>query len=177
MRANLLAWSVALTIIALLYARWEYRKRGRLSPFGLVLLCGMLFVPNLMIHYLIDYGISGNVLDLLGIALGVAGLLLCFTGIGHFHSTAKVFCLDAGELALTGPYRFGRNPQYLGFLAFLFGVTLTGWDWWCLLPLTVQATNLHLLVLVEEEHLRRVFGQAYIDFCKNTPRYWGLARR
>jgi protein-S-isoprenylcysteine O-methyltransferase Ste14 len=37
----------------------------------------------------------------------------------------------------------------------------------------VQAINLHLLVLVEEEHLRREFGEPYLEFCRTTPRYFG----
>jgi hypothetical protein len=31
----------------------------------------------------------------------------------------------------------------------------------------------YLLVLVDEEHLRRVFGQQYVEFCCKTPRYLG----
>ena len=34
------------------------------------------------------------------------------------------------------------------------------------------------LILIEEEHLRRVFGEQYIDFCRRVPRYaaWGALR-
>jgi protein-S-isoprenylcysteine O-methyltransferase Ste14 len=177
MRFSLLVWAIALTAIALSYARWEYRRRGKLSMFGLVLLCAMIFMPNLMMHYMIDYGLSGTALDYLGVLLIVGGLVLCFAGIGHFRSIAKMLCLDVGELSLTGPYRWGRNPQYVGFWAFLLGFALTGWTWWCLVPLLVQALNLHLLVLVEEEHLRRVFGERYVEFCSRTPRYLGRVAR
>ena len=127
MRISLLVWSIALTIIALLYARWEYRKRGKLTAFGLVLLCAMIFMPNLMLHYLIDYGLSGTLLDYLGIALIAAGLAFMLAGIIHFRSIAKMLCLDAGRLTLSGPYRWGRNPQYIGFWVFLLGFSLTGW--------------------------------------------------
>lgn len=173
----LLILYIPVSAFALLYARWEYARRGNLSLLGLGLLCVMLLVPNLALHYLVDYTLSGTLLDVLGVLLAVAGLALCLAGIGHFRSTAKVFCLDAGELALSGPYRWGRNPQYAGFMVFLVGFTLTAWDWWCLLPLAAQAVNLHLLVLVEEEHLRRVFGQAYVSFCDSTPRYLGVGIR
>jgi protein-S-isoprenylcysteine O-methyltransferase Ste14 len=176
MRTDLLLWSAALTIIGLLYARWEYRKRGKLGLLGLLLLCAMIFMPNLMLHYSIDYGLSGTMLDYLGIVLVVAGLAMMLTGILHFRSMAKMLCLDAGRLTLSGPYRWGRNPQYVGFWLFLLGFTLTGWGWWCLVPLLVQALNLHLLVLVEEEHLRRMFGAPYVEFCSKVPRYLGRIR-
>ena len=176
MRINLLLWSISLTIIALLYARWEYRKRGKLTLFGLLLLCTMIFMPNLMLHYSIDYELSGALLDYLGIALILAGLALMLAGIIHFRSVTKMLCLNPGELSISGPYRWGRNPQYIGFWGFLLGFALTGWGWWSLVPLLVQALNLHLLVLVEEEHLRRVFGTPYVEFCSRVPRYLGRMR-
>jgi hypothetical protein len=51
----LLALTVPVTTVALLYARWEYRKRGKLTVLGLVLLCAMLFVPNLILEYATAY--------------------------------------------------------------------------------------------------------------------------
>jgi len=37
--------------------------------------------------------------------------------------------------------------------------------------LVVVAASLHVLVLVEEEHLRRVFGDRYAEFCRRVRRY------
>jgi protein-S-isoprenylcysteine O-methyltransferase Ste14 len=39
--------------------------------------------------------------------------------------------------------------------------------------LAVVALSLHLLVLIEEEHLQRVFGDRYLEFCNQAPRYAG----
>jgi protein-S-isoprenylcysteine O-methyltransferase Ste14 len=63
-----------------------------------------------------------------------------------------------GELTKSGIYRCSWNPQYVGSFLFLLGFALTDWSLWCPAALLVVAVNLHLLVLVEEEHLRRVFG-------------------
>jgi len=169
---KLLIVSIPVSSIALLYARWEYRKRGKLTLIGLLLLCGMLFVPNLMLEYATVYAIPSTALGYLGILLALAGLVLCFAGIVQFQSLAKVFCLNAGELSLTGPYRWSRNPQYVGWILFLLGFSLTDWSLWCLAALLVETVSLHLLVLIEEEHLRRVFGQPYIEFCRSVPRYF-----
>ena len=174
MLGNLLILSVGVSAVALLYTHWEYRIRGKLSMLGLVLLCAMLFVPNLLLHYTFDYAMPSTALDYLGVLLCLLGLAICLAGIGHFRSLGKMLCLDAGELTLSGPYRWSRNPQYIGWLLFLFGWTLNDWSWWCLAALLVVAVSLHLLVLVEEEHLRRVFGEPYIEFCKRIPRYLGL---
>jgi hypothetical protein len=36
---------------------------------------------------------------------------------------------------------------------------------------------LHLLVLVEEEHLRRIYGEQYVELCRKVPRYAGWGGR
>ena len=173
MLVYLLALTVPVTAVALLYARWEYGKRGKLSLLGLFLLCVMLFVPNLMLDYATRYGMPSTPLDYFGVLVGFIGIALCLFGIIHFRSIPKMLCVDAGELTLSGPYRWGRNPQYVGWLLFLFGYALNDWSWWCLAALLVVAISLHLLVLVEEEHLRHVFGDPYVEFCRKIPRYLG----
>ena len=175
MLVNLFALAILVAAIALPYARWEYRKHGKLTLIGLLLLCAMLFVPNLMFDYAMNYEMPGTALDYVGVFIGLAGLILCLTGITYFRSIAKMLCIDTGELTLTGPYRWGRNPQYVGWVLFLLGFALNDWSLWCLLALLVVAISLHLLVLVEEEHLYRVFGEQYAEFRRKTPRYIGWA--
>ncbi len=71
-----------------------------------------------------------------------------------------------------GPYRFGRNPIYLGFVGFLVGVALawgTLWAW-----LAVGAVFLWLDFLVvrrEEAYLRRKFGAGYAGYAARTRRW------
>lgn len=170
----LLALAVLVAAVALLYARWEYRKRGRLTILGLALLCAMLFVPNLILEYATRYEMPSTLLDFVGLLVGGAGLLLCLISMTFFGSMTKVLCLDAGSLVIAGPYRWSRNPQYVGYFLFLFGFALNDWSLWCLAALLVVAISLHVLVLVEEEHLRRAFGEPYLEFCRKVPRYAGL---
>ena len=178
MLAYLLALSIVVSTAALLYARWEYRRRGRLSLVGLFLLCAMLFVPNVVLDFATTYRIPSTVTAYVGVVVGVLGLALCLVSIVRFRSVTKMLCLDPGELTSAGPYRWSRNPQYVGWLLFLLGYALTDWSRWCLAALLVVAVSLHLLILVEEEHLRRVFGEPYAEFCRRTPRYvkWGRLR-
>ncbi len=176
MLAYLLALSIVVSAVALVYARWEYRRRGRLTVVGLALLCTMLLVPNLVLDFATSYAVPTTMMDYVGIVVGVGGLALCLVAMIRFRAITKILCLNPGELTSAGPYRWSRNPQYVGWLLFLVGFALNDWSWWCLGALGVVAVSLHLLVLVEEEHLRRVFGEPYEDFCRRTPRYVGWGR-
>ena len=168
-----LALTVPITTIALLYARWEYRKPGKLTVLGLVLLSAMLLMPNLVLEYATTYEMPNTLLDYVGVVVGSVGMALCLVSITLFRSVLKVLCLDAGKLATAGPYRWSRNPQYLGWFLFLLGFALNDWSLWCLAALLAVAISLHLLVLVEEEHLLRIFGEQYVEFCRKVPRYVG----
>jgi len=174
--AYFLALTVPVTAVALIYARWEYRKLGKLSLLGLFLLCAIIFVPNLVLEYATRYEMPSTPLDYFGVLIGAIGLALCLVSITFFRSVLKVLCVDAGRLTVTGPYRWSRNPQYVGWFLFLLGFALNDWSLWCLAALLVVAISLHLLVLVEEEHLRRVFGEQYVEFSRRIPRYAGWGR-
>ena len=169
----LLLLSLPVSAAALLYARLEYRKHGKLTWKGFTLLCIMILLPNIVLGYAMRYELPSTPIEHFGYFVGLIGLVLMFIGILAFRSLPKVFCFDAGTLTDAGPYRWSRNPQYVGFYLFLLGFALTDWTLWRLAALVVQAINLHLLVLVEEEHLRRVFGETYVAFCRATPRYPG----
>jgi len=169
----LLISSVPVTTAAILYARWEYRKRGKLTLLGLALLSAMLFVPNLILHYATNYEMPRTLLDFVGVLIGGVGLALCLVSITIFRSMLKTLCISTGNLTTAGPYRWSRNPQYVGWFFFLLGFALNDWSLWCLAALFVVAISLHLMVLVEEEHLLRSFGEPYVEFSSKVPRYIG----
>ncbi len=47
-------------------------------------------------------------------------------------------------------------------------------SWHALGLVVLFAAIAHLMVLTEEEHLRRVFGEEYARYCARVPRYLGL---
>ncbi|MDJ0911873.1 MAG: isoprenylcysteine carboxylmethyltransferase family protein [Woeseiaceae bacterium] len=171
--AMLLTAALPVAALALISARREYRRRGRLSWFGLSLLIAMLFIPNLALDYATTYEWPRSATDYAGIAVGTAGIVLLVFSLSAFRSMTKMLCLDQGELTICGPYRFSRNPQYVGYFLFLAGYAMNDWSLWCLAVLAIVAVSLHLLVLIEEEHLKRVFGDEYAEFLRRVPRYFG----
>jgi len=82
------------------------------------------------------------------------------------------------KLVMSGPYRHSRNPMYVGVLSILFGEAL----FLVSLRHAVYASVVFLMfqsfiVLYEEPHLRRQFGEAYIRYCAAVPRWYSLGRR
>lgn len=75
-------------------------------------------------------------------------------------------------LASGGPYRFTRNPMYLGLLLVLTGVALATDGPWLLAQLVPLALVLHFgVVRREEAYLERKFGDAYRDYTRRVRRW------
>ncbi|UPY37850.1 isoprenylcysteine carboxylmethyltransferase family protein [Sediminicoccus sp. KRV36] len=71
-----------------------------------------------------------------------------------------------------GPYRFGRNPIYAGFLLFLAGVALSWGTLWAWLAVGAAFLALDLLVVRREEaYLRGRFPESYPAYAARTRRW------
>jgi protein-S-isoprenylcysteine O-methyltransferase Ste14 len=81
--------------------------------------------------------------------------------------------IDAPKnLVVNGLYRFVRNPMYVGVLCLIASRAVYFWSFAVVLYLVFVATCVELfIVLYEEPHLRRVFGEQYLEYCKNVPRW------
>ncbi len=165
--------AVPATALGLWWMRRNYRTLGRLSLPGLSALLVMFFIPHLALDAAIEYRPLSSPIALVGITLAALGLVVCGWAIVVFRSVKKMFCLDHGALTTAGPYRWSRNPQYVGYSIFLLGFALIGWTPECMIALALYATIVHAMVLTEERHLARVFGDAYTVFRNRTPRYLG----
>lgn len=68
----------------------------------------------------------------------------------------------ATALVTSGPFRFSRNPIYLGLTLLYLGVSLLIDTLWCLLLLpAVLAVMVHGVIEREEAYLERRFGERY----------------
>jgi len=71
-----------------------------------------------------------------------------------------------------GPYRFVRNPIYIGAIIAMLGAALFYWSAALGAYALVVLIVTHLLVrFYEEPHLRRVFGQPYEDYLRTVHRW------
>jgi len=75
-------------------------------------------------------------------------------------------------MVTTGPFRFSRNPIYLGFLVVVLGFALRWGDLWGWLALIICHFALDRLVVAKEEaYLTTRFGAAYEGYRKQVRRW------
>lgn len=75
------------------------------------------------------------------------------------------------ELRTNGFLRFSRNPIYVFSFLYLLGATLWAPGPIPLFACVVFGLGIHGLVRREEAFLLRQFGEDYLSYCKQTPRY------
>jgi protein-S-isoprenylcysteine O-methyltransferase Ste14 len=105
------------------------------------------------------------------VALGFALVTLSFRNFQR-AGTSVVPTEPSTALVTTGPYRFTRNPIYIGFILAYFGFAIVLTSMWVLLLLIpVLAILQRGVVLAEEAYLRRKFGDAYRKYQARVPRW------
>jgi protein-S-isoprenylcysteine O-methyltransferase Ste14 len=111
---------------------------------------------------------------LLGVAFVGLGLVLAFAAIRAMSAARTP--VDPFEpvsaIVTAGPYRFTRNPIYLGFVAALVGLPLALGSYWGLILAPVMLVLMYVLVIRHEEaYLEQKFGPAYLAY-KQRVRRW-----
>lgn len=113
--------------------------------------------------------IAGMIVALLGAAL-TFWCVAAFIRIGR--GTPAPF--DAPRrLVIRGPYRFVRNPMYMGAAAVLAGAALFYLSPEILAYAAAFLLVFHFVVIFyEEPALRRKFGLDYLHYCRSVRRWW-----
>ena len=114
-----------------------------------------------------------------GIVVGSVGAVVALWCIATFivigRGTPAPFD-PPKNLVVVGPYRWVRNPMYIGAALALAGAALFYQSWgllgYCVAFLIVMYL---FVVLYEEPALRTTFGEAYARYCHNVRRW--LPRR
>jgi len=113
--------------------------------------------------------------SIVGVFLMAAGGILALACAGVFiaigRGTPAIF--DAPrEFVARGPYRYVRNPMYIGGLILLLGFGLYERSISILVFAAALFLPVHLFVVYyEEPRLRKEFGARYENFCKTVPRW------
>ena len=121
----------------------------------------------------------------LTVGLMIVGALLIAGGLVMLFWTVYLFdrvgegTLGVGDvmgqpvnLVVRGPYRHVRNPMISGVLAIMLGEAAATASGWLLLWFAVFFAVLTTAIQVwEEPHLARRFGDEYVNYRRNVPRW------
>ena len=75
------------------------------------------------------------------------------------------------RLVTGGPYRYCRNPMYLGHLIFLAGLALALRSWLAAAVFVGHAIWFQRRVRSDEKRLALLFGDPYRDYCARVKRW------
>lgn len=115
-----------------------------------------------------------------GVALMVVGGVVAFACIATFvtrgQGTPAPFD-PPRKFVATGPYRYVRNPMYVGGFIVLLGFGMFERSPAILLFTLPWLLLAHLFVILyEEPHLRATFGETYEEYCRTVRRWLPHAR-
>lgn len=118
--------------------------------------------------------LSFNLQVLAGVVLLAVGFWLDFSSVRLFfrEGTNPMPTQPALKVVTTGPYRFTRNPMYLGMVAILLGLSLVfSLEWGVILTPIVWIVMDRVIVMREEAYLNRKFGAEYQALLMRTRRW------
>jgi protein-S-isoprenylcysteine O-methyltransferase Ste14 len=107
---------------------------------------------------------------------GFAGLALIVAALGLFKKTGQEPepWKPSPELIGRGPYRFTRNPMYVGMFLLQCAVGFGVNNAWIVLLAPLALLGVHFAaVLPEERYLTDKFGASYLQYVARTARYVG----
>ena len=137
---------------------------------GLAVIAGLAlnwFIPLPFLPADLPAGWLGTIVFVLALAL-VAGAIVTITRAGSNVPTN----LPTTTIVESGPYRFTRNPIYLGMFLGLIGLAIAFDNLWLLMMLVPFALVIRYGVVAREEvYLERKFGDVYRGY-RSRVRRW-----
>ena len=108
----------------------------------------------------------------LALSLWGSGFVLLFIGRFGLGDSFRIGSpKESTHLTVDGTFRFSRNPMYLGVYATLLASVLYTLNLLLLVPGIFVVVVHHKIVLAEEQHLRKTFGEQYAEYCGHVRRY------
>jgi protein-S-isoprenylcysteine O-methyltransferase Ste14 len=109
-----------------------------------------------------------------GFVFVAVGIAIAFSAVGIFRKakTTIVPHETPSTLVISGPYRFTRNPMYVGLTLVYLGGAGTRNEIWPVIVLPLVLAYINFLVIpVEEKNLRGVFGDEYQNYGERVGRW------
>ena len=125
----------------------------------------------LVIIYLSD---SSILYFIYGMPLILVGELIRINAVSYAGGVTRTMNVGAPSLCTSGPYSRTRNPLYLGNMIIYLGIVLVaGGEYVFILGglVFLYFTFQYMMIIsLEEETLKKLFGNEYIAYIENVPR-------
>jgi len=144
-------------------------------PFRPPIIALVLLVISIILHYnfpfrrIIYY--PSNLWGITGIILGI---WITSMGLRSFRKEKNPHMpgVKPRKLVTSGPYRYTRNPMYLGLLIILLGIAiLFGSVGAMLSPIAFFIIFNFIFIPIEEKLVESAFGEEYLDYKKRVRRW------
>lgn len=108
-----------------------------------------------------------------GAILGVVGLGILLSGLLTMRRIDKSpkHSDEPTELLTEGPFKYSRNPLYLGLIVIYLGLTALLNSFWPLILLVALVWYFNQMAKREEEYLKATFGQEFPEYTENVRRW------
>jgi len=140
------------------------------APYAAAIIGGW-WLDRDLVQLNLSLGDATRPLAWLVIAIGLCLMLWSVLSLVRHRTTFNPYAASA-HLCLAGPFRFSRNPIYLGDWFILAGLSLWLTTWWPILfsPLVWIAVR-YGVIRHEEEHLEARFGDVYRTYLASVRRW------
>ncbi len=106
---------------------------------------------------------------LVGLAVTIVGLILRLWACGHLKKEK--------ELTTSGPYRFTRNPLYLGNVIIGIGVVVGSYTWLVIGIFAIYFLVFYpVMILEEKSRMQKFFPLQYSPYSNNVPLFFPSIR-
>jgi len=178
--------TLILVIVMVVFRMFLMRKMGiKAMKFGEMDKSDFFIIPfALLFFYLIFSSVlnfpkigtelfRNEIVRWIGVVLCMLGLLLFLLSLVSFGKSFRVG-IDGehpGGLIITGAFAISRNPIYTAFGFILLGIFLISPNWIVLLYLFAGLWLFNRQVHLEEDSLKKMYGEEYMEYCKKVRRY------
>ena len=109
-----------------------------------------------------------------GLFMLIIGESIRMYSVSYAGGVTRTMNVGAPELCTSGPYSRTRNPLYIGNMLIYLGVVLIAGGKYLstlfLIVIIYFIFQYSMIISLEEEKLKKLFGNQYEEFCNNVPR-------
>jgi protein-S-isoprenylcysteine O-methyltransferase Ste14 len=118
-----------------------------------------------------SFAVATPIVIVLGALIALAGAVLRVWGTAYLgYSTVHHGDMQAGAVMADGPYRYMRNPLYLGGWCMMLAISLLMAPSGALFSMALLTIFFLRLILGEEAFLTKQLGQPHQEYLRSVPR-------